>query len=316
MPSNPVDQYTKLLSREQQENDKYVVIDSKWFEHWKRYVGIDSPPEKNAPPGPINFTNLIDPQTTDHPDGVQLRPDAVEGNDYTFIPYELYQELVHQYTKIGTEIVRKVIPSGDFQTVIEAYLIPLRIRKTRQSTTTTKQIYRSRRTKLEDLKNDICRILNITSDSNNRLYTSTDEYGDNWEPIDMRANSVLADVELPKNAILTYEPLALSRNNISPVPAGTFYTPGLCGLSNLGNTCFMNSALQCISNVPALTQYFLSRDYVNHINRDNPLGMKGDVAQAYGDLIMNMWSGKINYYAPKALKQNVARYAPQFSGYS
>ena len=78
----------------------------------------------------------------------------------------------------------------------------------------------------------------------------------------------------------------------------------------------MNSALQCISNVPALTEYFLRREYLQHINRDNPLGMKGDVAQAYGELITNMWSGKISYYAPKALKQNVARYAPQFSGYS
>ncbi|CAF1196465.1 unnamed protein product [Adineta steineri] len=316
MPSNPVDQYHKLLSQEQNVDDKYVIIDSKWFEHWKRSTGIDSQPDKNATPGPIDFSNLIDPTTADHPDGVQLRPDAVEGNDYTFIPFELYQILVQQYKKIGTELIRKVIQSGDFQTVIEAYLVPLRVRKSRQSPSTTKQIYRSRRTKLEDLKNDICKMFSLTSDSNYRLYTSTDEYGDNWEAIDARASTILADIELSKNAIITYEPMTLTRNNSSPVPAGTFYTPGLCGLSNLGNTCFMNSALQCISNVPALTDYFLRREYLQHINRDNPLGMKGDVAQAYGDLITNMWSGKINYYAPKSLKQNVARYAPQFSGYS
>ena len=29
-----------------------------------------------------------------------------------------------------------------------------------------------------------------------------------------------------------------------------------------------------------------------------------------------MWSSKIDHYAPKELKRNVARYAPQFSGYN
>lgn len=32
---------------------------------------------------------------------------------------------------------------------------------------------------------------------------------------------------------------------------------GKCGLSNLGNTCYMASSLQCLSNTPELTEYFL-----------------------------------------------------------
>lgn len=88
------------------------------------------------------------------------------------------------------------------------------------------------------------------------------------------------------------------------------------GLQNLGNSCYMNAALQCLMHTSELTTYFLSGVYHSEINSTNPLGTGGQIAKSYATLLNNLVHATASFFSPKAFKNCIGRFNPSFAGYA
>ncbi|KAG2212280.1 hypothetical protein INT47_001639 [Mucor saturninus] len=110
-----------------------------------------------------------------------------------------------------------------------------------------------------------------------------------------------------------------TENRFAPVSGNSFsqigtVMNGTTGLKNLGNTCFMNSIIQCLSGTVPFARYFLSGSYRKHINKENVLGTGGVVAEEFTALLRTMWGAQYNFVSPILFREALIKFAPQFKG--
>ncbi|XP_066513586.1 ubiquitin carboxyl-terminal hydrolase 20 isoform X3 [Hoplias malabaricus] len=117
----------------------------------------------------------------------------------------------------------------------------------------------------------------------------------------------------PQSACLPLKavPIAVADEQGSDSEDDELKPRGLTGMKNIGNTCYMNAALQALSNCPPLTQFFLECSGLVRTDK------KPALCKSYQKLISELWHKKRpSYVVPTNLFHGIKMVNPMFRGYA
>ena len=246
--------------------------------------------------------------------------------------------LVDKYTLKGSSdilnlIERKVIKLNDMgSSMIEVYPLYLSI-YFNNTTTPFTSISTSRSCSIHQLLLNLTNLLNISNINTVKLFNFWRGNKNEELSESNKLNLTLFQLGIDSNQELLIETNTDINNNNNnkelikennkennnKIIDNNYYKEGIrskggVGIINMGNTCFMNTAIQVIAHIKPIVNYLIDDKYKKDINKNNKLGTKGELIETFAYLIKQMNKDKYVAIGPRQFKIIVSQYASQFAG--